>query len=743
MPESLISEASAKLLLISKALDTDGKEMSVQSETFLLEALHRHFGYRSFRPGQEAIIRHILSGRDALVLMPTGGGKSICYQLPALLLQGLTVVVSPLIALMKDQVDALQQNGIAAAFLNSSQSPAEQQTVIQKMLRHELKLLYVAPERLVGEARFIDQLGAAGLAMVAIDEAHCISQWGHDFRPEYLILGALKSRFPAVPIVALTATADALTRDDIIQRLHLNHAALFEHSFNRPNIFYRVEPKQDYLPKILDYLHTHPDDSGIIYCLSRTDTERMADELKAAGIRAEAYHAGLSAALRAQRQDAFLRDDVRVMVATIAFGMGIDKSNVRFVMHATIPKNMEGYYQETGRAGRDGLPSDAILFYGKSDVVKLRSFCHIPDNPTQSDILLQKLTQMEQYCRQRTCRRKYILHYFGEEAPDHCEACDICRRQKPMADATVQAQKLLSAVVRLGGQPSLPYAIALLLGDRSVVQPADQALKTFGVGRSLRRSEWQKLAQELEKQGFLQTSGTDEIRLQLTHTSWDLLRGKVKFNQSTAEPAPATPLAAHPELLSQVKARRREIADAQGLPAFTVFSDATMVELAQYLPQTEEELLQISGFGDMKLRRYGKDFLEVLCAFAEAHHLESRMAEKAPKRPHRRTNKPDGSLSLTQRKSLELFRQGHSLMEVAEIRRLSPKTIAQHAADFVRSGELLAATLLSRAHLELIGAALERQGNQGLRLLKDALPPEIGYDELAIGVAHWERMRES
>ena len=398
------------------------------------EILQHHFGYKAFRLNQQAVIENVLAKKDAVVLMPTGGGKSLCYQVPALAMDGLTVVVSPLIALMKDQVDALRLSGVAAAFLNSTQSSFEQATITQQIRDNQLKLLYVAPERLIGPNGMFSFLKQINVSLFAIDEAHCISHWGHDFRPEYVELGQLKTVFPLVPVIALTATADKLTKKDIIDKLALVSYTVFENSFNRPNISYFIQPKKNHFEALVKYITQHKEDSGIIYCLSRASTESLAEKLQQQGFDAAAYHAGLERNLREKRQEQFLRDDLKIIVATIAFGMGINKSNVRYVVHADLPKNIEGYYQETGRAGRDGLPSEAILFYSNADVFKLKNFAKIEGNPAQSNIMLKKLDQMAALCETSICRRKYLLNYFDEVAPDYCGNCDTCLGEKKRSD---------------------------------------------------------------------------------------------------------------------------------------------------------------------------------------------------------------------------------------------------------------------------------------------------------------------
>ncbi|MEJ7830208.1 MAG: DNA helicase RecQ, partial [Segetibacter sp.] len=466
------------------------------------------FGYDKFRHNQQQIIEEILEGKDAVVLMPTGGGKSLCYQVPALCLPGVTIVVSPLIALMKDQVDALKVNGIKAEFLNSTQNTSEQAFIFQQLKSNKLKLLYIAPERLLGnETQFIRFLKQINVSLFAIDEAHCISQWGHDFRPEYLVLGQLKEYFPNLPIIALTATADAHTQRDIIDKLRFTKYKVFENSFNRPNIYYYVKPKKNYYEELTNCLSDHKNNSGIIYCLSRTSTERLAEDLKADGFNAEAYHAGLDKSIREERQDKFLKDDVQIIVATIAFGMGINKSNVRFVVHIDLPKNIEGYYQETGRAGRDGLQSEALLFYSAGDVLKLKKFAEVEGNQEQTKIMLAKLDKISRFCETKTCRRKYLLNYFGEDAPDYCGSCDTCLNKPVLKEATVIAQKILSAVARLRESFGMRYVVDVLKGSNTEkMREEHKSLTVYGIGKDMSKEEWMHYTKELLHFQYLEQS---------------------------------------------------------------------------------------------------------------------------------------------------------------------------------------------------------------------------------------------
>ena len=630
-----------------------------------LNILKKQFGYAAFRLHQEAIINAVIAKKDTLVIMPTGGGKSLCYQVPALMLDGLTIVVSPLIALMKDQVDALRLNGIQAAYLNSSQSYQEQESILQDARNKKLKLLYLAPEKLLGNSMaLLHTLETFGVALIAIDEAHCISHWGHDFRPEYLMLSNLKRMFPEIPIIALTATADQHTQKDIVEKLELKAPERFVSSFNRANIRYSVEPKKhNAFGKLLHFLEERKDQAGIIYCLSRKSTENVAADLELHGFKALPYHAGLDREQRAKNQEMFLRDEIKIIVATIAFGMGIDKSNVRYVVHMDLPKNIESYYQETGRAGRDGLPSEALLFFGYGDVMKMKRFAMIENNPEQTEILLKKLDQMARYGQIASCRRKYLLNYFDENAGSYCGNCDVCLFQDEFAGEAEKVRDLIDNI---------------LLGKLDGKQ-TDQAMRP------------------------------------------------VKMAYETG-------------LFQDLKFLRRKLATEDNVAPYIILSDATLIEMATYLPHTLAELRRISGFGEVKLAKYGEHFLPVVRAYCRTRRLKSRIDQKIGKGTT--TKKPEHERD-TKQHSLTLFRQGKSVEQIAEIRKLSPGTIATHLTYFVRQGKLPIEELLDSERVGAIRQAIDEVGGKVLWPIKNFLGDEYGFDEIKYVLADMEGSRNN
>jgi ATP-dependent DNA helicase RecQ len=706
------------------------------------QVLQKYFGYPAFRSYQQEAVEAAMTGQDALVVMPTGGGKSICYQVPALLKEGLTVVISPLIALMKDQVDALKANGIPAAFLNSGLSQAEQVAVMKQLQQGHLKLLYLAPERLSArEFSFMHELKLLNVQFFAVDEAHCISHWGPDFRPDYLVLDMLKQHFPQVPVMALTASADALTRKDIMHKLRLQDPKVYVASFNRPNLAWLVRPKKNARSALLQYLEGKKNDAGIVYCLSRNAVEELAELLKSYGYQAGFYHAGLNATERNRMQEAFSKDEIQVMVATIAFGMGIDKSNVRYVVHMDLPKNLESYYQETGRAGRDGLPSEAILYYSAGDVFKLRNMISKDAGQEQREIMLRKLQQMAAFAEARQCRRQMLLAYFGEAHPDSCGNCDYCLSDIRRYDATIDAQKVLSAVARLNSSYGVGMVIDFLRGSQaSKITPAMRALKTYGVGKDKSTEEWQYIIRQLLNQNILELSQGSYPTLQLNALSKEVLSGQRKlelelFTQPQSQPVPEALPDYDDGILLHLKEWRKQMAHTEGVPAYIVLSDATLLELARYRPFDTDALFNIGGFGQFKVDKYGDAVIAAITAYCQEHQLLSLMHEKVSKRP--KTNKVDTNLdSPTAAISFRMFQSGMSLSEIAEARSLTEGTIINHLYPYIARGEFKIEDFVALDKVARIKGVLAVHGiQQGMKVLKDALEEDITYNDIRMVLA--------
>ena len=641
-------------------------------EEKLKRTLKEYFGYDSFRPQQENIIRSVFEGNDNLVIMPTGGGKSICFQLPALLLPGITIVISPLIALMKDQVDGLTANGIPAAFLNSSQQEKEQQEIFRKIELNEIKLLYVAPESL----QYIDAVFSAGnISLIAIDEAHCISSWGHDFRPAYTQLGYLKNRHPQTPMIALTATADKATRQDICDQLNIPYATHHISSFDRKNLSLDVRPGNKKFEQILVFLKGRRGESGIIYCLSRKNTEELAAKLKAKGYEAEAYHAGLSHSDRISIQENFINDKLEIICATIAFGMGIDKSNVRWVIHYNMPKNLEGYYQEIGRAGRDGLPSSTLLFHSYADVVQLQKFAEGSGN---AEVQLAKLERMKQYSEALTCRRRILLSYFGEIIPRDCGNCDVCKNPPEFFDGTILAQKALSTIYRLREQEPISMVIDVLRGAQNaqVLEKGFQNLKTYGISQDVSWRDWQQYMIQLINQGYVEIAFHDQNKLKLTSLAKNVLfdHQKVLLAEVTQAEIKKSPIVAEKTsentLFERLRQLRLELAREEGIPAYLIFNDATLKEMEKERPMTDEEFMQVNGVGRQKMQNYGYRFIKEIIAFGK---------EKREKKTRKKGN--------TYKETFKLYRDGMTIEEIAQMRNLSPTTIFSHLSKLYESGE--------------------------------------------------------
>jgi len=643
-------------------------------EEVLFDTLKEYFGYEDFRPLQKKIINSVFKGQDNLVIMPTGGGKSICYQLPAILLPEITLVISPLIALMKDQVDGLNANGVPAAYLNSSQEEADKQAIFQKVERKEIKLLYVAPESL----QFVDRFLVDGkVSLIAIDEAHCISSWGHDFRPAYTQLGYLKNRFPSTPVLALTATADKATRNDICKQLNIPKAKKHIASFDRKNLSLEVKPGIKRFEQISQFLKNRQTESGIIYCLSRKTTEELAAKLKRKGFKAEAYHAGIDHLNRSKIQDEFINDEKHIICATIAFGMGIDKSNIRWVIHYNMPKNLEGYYQEIGRAGRDGLASETLLFHSYADVIQLQKFA---SNAKNEEVQLAKLDRMKQYSEALSCRRKILLGYFGEYLQEDCGNCDICRNPPEFFEGTVIAQKALSCIFRLKASEPISAVIDVLRGSQNEVIRRNnyQELSTYAIGKDISWRHWQQYLIQLINLGYIEIAFDKNNHLQLTEQAKNVLFENEKVfladvKEEKIETQANKSLTAENSLFEKLRQLRLEIAKEEDIPAYLIFNDAALKDMEKQRPMSDSEFLLIDGVGRKKMENYGYRFIREIIAFSK---------EKREKKPKKKTKKGN-----TLKETLALYHEGLEVEQIAKERGVAKNTIYNHLLKLYDEGE--------------------------------------------------------
>ena len=717
----------------------------------LLSTLKRVFGYDSFRPLQEEIITESLGGRDTFALLPTGGGKSLCFQLPALVRDGLTVVVSPLIALMKDQVDALQTAGVAATFLNSTLGEKESRKRLAALFNDEYRLLYVAPERLMVPS-FLEKLRQWKVALIAIDEAHCISEWGHDFRPEYRQIATLREKFPGVPFMALTATATERVRDDIVRQLHMREPGIFVASFNRPNLAYRVVGKERAYSQVIEFVRERKRESGIIYCLSRKATEGLAERLVADGIRARAYHAGLTDTERSENQESFLRDETKVMCATIAFGMGINKPNVRFVIHHDLPKNIEGYYQETGRAGRDGLPGDCMLLFSAADVAKLTGFIDDMTDEQQRRIAREQLQQMVHYGESAGCRRSELLMYFGERYPNaNCGGCDNCLSPRETFDGTVSAQKFLSTVWRArdaGWKKDMSFGLMhhgeVLTGANTerIRKWGHDKLSTYGIGKEHTRPQWGSIGRELLRLGLLRVTGEFQT-VELTEDGLTFLKERRKLQltrpmkTAAAKPEKRTGDIACDEALFEIlRTLRREVADGLSVPAYIVFGDNTLRHMARTYPQNEREMSRIPGVGAKKLEDFGAKFMDAIVKFLRENPRQvfADSLEPAAPPPPRAPN--PNALNDTAHMTWRMFDAGKDIAAIAKERSLSEGTIGGHLAIAIENGLAVDITrVVTPEQLALIRPLLAAHGTASMRPIFDELGGKLDYGRIRIACA--------
>ncbi|MGH2493547.1 MAG: DNA helicase RecQ [Ktedonobacteraceae bacterium] len=729
------------------------------------QALKINFGHDSFRAGQRQVIESIVAGQDAFVLMPTGGGKSLTYQLPALLLPGLTIVISPLIALMHDQVDRLRANGIAATFINSSLNLAEQRERERTVLNGQVQLLYVAPERLVtgNFLALLDQVEQnAGISLVAVDEAHCVSEWGHDFRPEYRQIGILRARFPHVPMMALTATATTRVRKDILSQLGLRDPLVHIASFNRPNLSYEVRDKRGAFGELVLLLRELAGESVIVYCQSRKSVEELSMTLNQSGIESLPYHAGLSAEQRTENQNRFIRDDVPVLVATIAFGMGIGKPDVRAVIHYDLPRNLEGYYQESGRAGRDGLPARCVIFFSRGDLMKVEYIIGQKPDEQEQRIARQQLQQVVAYCESSVCRRKVLLAYFGETLEDECGNCDTCARPTVLEDRTKDAIRLLFCIAKTQQRFGMKHVIDVLRGAQTqkVRASGHDQLPIYGYGKELSADEWLRIGRSLIHQGLLDETTEGYTIPRLNALSWEIIRKQRAVEiaapvkpvqsrlaksgrrassiiESDEEAAPDPP--GTEELFQHLRKLRKQLADEQGVPPYVVFPDSSLWAMAQQRPQTKSQFEDISGVGERKLEAFYYTFTHEICAYCEEHGLDMELATvkppkvKAAEKPPKESTSSSPAGSVTRQLTLAMFQQGLSIAEIAQNRNMTRGTILTHLTELLESGESLDMERLIRPErYEVIAEALKEVGGELLKPVKEFLGDEYSYDEIRL-----------
>jgi ATP-dependent DNA helicase RecQ len=712
--------------------------MRNEQSGWLQRLLKEHFGFAEFRPLQREIVEDVLAGTDVFALLPTGGGKSLCFQLPAVARPGLTLVISPLIALMKDQVDSMTAMGIPATFLNSSIPGTETARRVEGLAKGEYRLLYVAPERLM-QSRFLAELPGWNPRLIAIDEAHCISEWGHDFRPEYRQLATLRQSFPALPVLALTATATERVRKDIVRQLQLRDPGIYVASFNRPNLTYVVADKSEGVDQAIAFIKARKGESGIVYCQSRKGTENLAADLAAAGVRAAAYHAGMEPPERARVQESFIRDETQVICATIAFGMGIDKPNVRFVIHFDLPKNIEGYYQETGRAGRDGLRSDCLLLYSPGDLMKLVRF--LDDKPAEEkEIARRQLDEMMRYAESAVCRRRVLLQYFGETYPgENCGTCDNCLNPKVRFDGTLAAQKLLSCVYRVreksGFDLGLAHHAEILTGadTEKVRKFGHDKLTTYGIGQEHSRRDWMAIGRELASLGYLRQNPEKFNVVELTPEGRAVLARRTPVMLSVRpkdEKSAAADTNFDAKLFEQLRVWRKKLADERNVPAYVILSDVALRQIARDYPENSRQLERISGLGQVKLRDFGEAILAEVGQFLANNQRRTFAAEAPPTtvRPPRLTG--------TIRETLEAYRAGQPFDAIASARGIASRTVISHLVEAIASGEQLAVdSIVTASERAEIAEAFRKLGDSALGPIREHFNERFNYDQLQIARA--------